>query len=258
MTFKLLSTNKQFEPLYCPDNRRWSHSDYILWVAVNTDCKLGCKHCHEHKTQGNKWITPQDLEWIVEDIRTNEGRSTIKVHITPTLGDILLSPHLFDILDWVRRNNHVINICSYFPRQVDCAIVEDILEDYSSSTCLCCSLHGYTDEQREMQFQNPIEIAELLPLLNRQRTYLNTIYIFSNIKPTGNLLKALNPDNLKLTLLSWIDYKHDTVFVTEPQIQYKNMKHFIPSAEVLELVNGRQFSFQYAEMTGETIEVEER
>jgi len=236
--------NDKFDTLYCPDNRRWSSSDFIVWVELNLDCDLGCRYCHEHKHGECEWITCEELNKIVEDISIREGKPNLKIHFTPTLGDILLHPQVYHILDWITKEGHALNICSYFPRQIELSEVSYILNRYDRNICLCCSLHGYTDKQREQQFPNPHKISDLLPILNRRGTFLNTVYIFSTLPlVTNTTLDSLNPQNTLITLLSLIDYKNSIVLSGNPLIQYSNIKHFIPNNEALYIINGRKFSY---------------
>jgi len=236
--------NDKFDTLYCSDNRHWSNSDFIAWVEVNLDCNLGCRYCHEHKHGECEWITSEDLENIVRDIAIREGKSRIKVHFTPTLGDMLLHPERYSLLDWIEREGHVFNICSFFPQQIELSEVSYILNRYDRNVCLCCSLHGYTDKQRGQQFPNPHKISSLLPIMNRRGVFLNTIYIFSTLPLVENtLLGSLNPQNTQITLLSLIDYRNSLVLSGNPNLEYSKVKHFIPSKEALYTINGREFSY---------------
>ena len=233
----------KWDTLYCADRRTWSSSDYIVWTAITTDCNLGCKYCHEHKLANACWLDVEQLELISAKIESLENKAHIKLHITPTLGDILLSPFLVNILEWARTNNHTINLCSYFPTILDLSRTAKLINEYNENVCLCCSLHAYTEEQRKAQFNNPRAIAELLPLLNQANRYLNTVYIFSTIKPVGAVLNLLNPENVMVTLLSLIDYDNNRVITGNFPTQYKRLKRFIPNPEVLELINGRSFEY---------------
>ncbi len=243
---KFKKLNDEFDTLYCLDKRHWSKSDYIVWVEVNKNCTLGCRYCHEHQDGENKWLTVQHLEAIVQDIMRLENRDIIKIHITPTLGDILLHPDRYSILDWVKGNGHVLNICSYFPKQIDLNEVTQLLDKYDSNVCLCCSLHGYTDRQRGEQFLKPHKIKDVLPILNRHGHYLNTIYIFSTLPVIGTVLfNLLFPAETMITLLALIDYENNLVLAGKPKLPYINVKYFEPNADALRIINGRAFKYVY-------------
>lgn len=235
--------NDCFDTLYCEDRRAWSQSDFVVWVAINTECNLGCKYCHEHRISPAKWLTVDDLNNIAYQIAVRQKRNNLKLHITPTLGDILLSPYRDSILEWARTHGHTINICSYFPSWLDMVEVKSLLREYDKHVCLCCSLHGYNDRQRADSFLHPHLIEVLLPLLNMCNSYMNTAYIFSNIEPDNCLVKRLRPENVKLILLSLVDYKNNTVLLKTPVLDYPNKKNFIPDLDVLEFINGRAFSY---------------
>lgn len=229
-----------FEPMWMTDKRKWSKSDYILWVKISQTCPLKCEHCHENNVKGNKWLGVDDLDGILRRI---PGR----VHISPSLGDILISPYRYEIFDYLKEGNHRINLFSYLPKYVDLRELEFILSKYEFP--VCWSLHGENNNIRETRFENPHTIEKVLPILNKRRKYINRVYLFSNNITQqnkgeyGGLLRRLNPDSCEIALTYLIDYHKNIVMdanAVKLPIKHKTVR---PNLDILFAIYRRRFSY---------------
>ncbi len=220
----------KFEAIYCEDTRRWSKSSHILWLEIATDCNSGCRYCHYHMQRKLDWLNSDNLEQIKDYIERMEHRE-VHLHITPILGDVLLSPYLKDILKWCVRKKAVINLMSYLPYLVNLRELQANLVDYAENCCLCWSLHAYSDKERCKLFKCPHSISSVLPIINKDGGLRNTVYSFSNLNDYG-MLGLLDPQNVRITMIPFVDYSTNTIFENKSLIKYPNQRILAPNLDM--------------------------
>ncbi len=222
-----------FEAIYCEDNRHWSKSNYILWVEIASACVLNCKYCHYHQKKKLWWLKTEDLSQMKDYIENREFKEA-RLHITPTLGDILLSPYCEDILRWCVKNKAVINLMSYLPHVVSLRELQVYLADYSENCCLCWSLHAYTDKERHKLFNHPHQIRSVLPILNSNHYLKDTVYSYSNLDDKG-LFGLLNPQSIKITMTPFVDYSTNTIYENKSLVKYPNQRILKTNLELMKV-----------------------